>query len=52
MVLTLEGPLDSVDQLPKDLGPEDIGRTWWIGWTWYAWCGTHWFIGFASQERP
>jgi hypothetical protein len=49
MRLKLEGPLDTEDQLRTDLGVDDVGRTWWIGFVWYMWTGEGWQKAIATQ---
>jgi hypothetical protein len=51
MRLKLEGPLDTEADLP-DLGADDVGRTWWIGYIWWIWCGEHWQKAVASTKVP
>lgn len=51
MRLKLEGPLDDETQLPE-LGADDVGRTWWIGYIWHIWTGDHWQTAVASTTVP
>jgi hypothetical protein len=56
MRLTLEGPLETEDHLPKHLSSgkhsTDVGRTWWIGVTWHIWTGIGWQKAIATSTAP
>lgn len=56
MRITLEGPLDSEDQLPTYLSTgkhsTDVGRTWWIGFIWHIWTGMGWQKAIATDSAP
>jgi hypothetical protein len=51
MRLKLEGPLDTEEQLPE-LGPDDVGKTYWVDYIWFIWCGTTWQKAVASTKVP
>lgn len=50
--LKLEGPLPCEDELPTDLGPDDIGRVWWIDIVWHIWMGDTWRKAIATRTAP
>lgn len=56
MRIRLEGPLDSEEKLPQHLSSgkhsADIGRTWWIGFTWHIWTGENWLKAIATSTAP
>jgi hypothetical protein len=52
MRLTFEAPLETEAQLPDNLDETDIGRTWWIGYTWYMWAGHAWQKAIATRTAP
>jgi hypothetical protein len=51
MRLRLEGPLDAEADLPE-LGTDDVGRTYWIGYIWFIWTGNTWQKAIASTKVP
>lgn len=55
MRLTLEGPLHDEADLPEledGRHSTDVGRTWWIGLTWFIWTGIGWQKAIATSTRP
>ena len=52
MRLKFEGPLEYEAQLPDNLDETDVGRTWWVGYTWYMWTGRGWQQAIATNTAP
>ena len=49
MRLILEGRCPDERHLPRGLGADDAGRTWWIGYIWHIWAGDRWQKAIATR---